>query len=688
MKIVHLLAGGSVLASLAMTAPAFAQDQDSSTAPAPAPVTVSAQKSTSTTDSTAQDAGRVIVVTATPFGHATDETPSIPARVDSEQIRRAGGASIAGALANVPGVSASGFAQGASRPIIRGMDSNRVRLLEDGTSISDVSDIGPDHGTPIDPLSARSIEVVRGAATLRYGSQAIGGVINVLNDRVPMSLPTAPLNVEATGSYGTVNDSYEGSGLADAKVGNLALHADGYYRHTGDYDTPLGKQDNSFFKGWGGSVGGSYFLDSGSHFGLAVTHYDAQYGIPSDTTYIDMRQTKLITRDVIELGGLFKSFNFDGSYGDYQHQEKNPDGSVNTTFKNKEYNGRGELLLNSLGAITNTAIGVEYQHRDFSAIGEDSSYLNPATSQNIAGYVFTEIALADKLHLEASGRIESVDVTGTPASGEYTERNYTPVSGAVGLLYTVADGVKLGFTASSTGRAPALTELFARGGHDGPQTYETGDPNLKMERANGLELSLRVNRGPFRFEGSVYSTWFKNYIYGDLTGRTCSDDGVCVEGNSEELREVFYRQQGAHFRGLEGQASLDLVKDEKGTLTAHVLADYTRATLDDGNNVPRIAPYRVGGGMDWTSATYDAGISLTHYGRQNEYGAFDTATPGYNNLNMHLSLRPFKAHPGVEFSIVGDNLTNDVQRYATAFNKDQVISPGRTVRLVARIATF
>jgi iron complex outermembrane receptor protein len=195
-----------------------------------------------------------IVVTATPFGHTIDDTPTVSARVDSDQIARAGGASIADALRDMPGVSATGFAAGASRPIIRGMDSNRVRLLEDGTSSSDVSDIGPDHGIPIDPLSARSIEVVRGAATLRYGSQAIGGVVNTINNRVPMTLPTEAISAEASTSYTTVNKGVETAALVDGKAGQLALHADGFWRTTDNYDTPLGTQQNSWFNGWGGSV--------------------------------------------------------------------------------------------------------------------------------------------------------------------------------------------------------------------------------------------------------------------------------------------------------------------------------------------------------------------------------------------------------------------------------------------------
>jgi iron complex outermembrane receptor protein len=631
-----------------------------------------------------------IIVTATPFRHTADETPAISARVDAQQIRAAGGASVADALRDIPGVAATGFAAGASRPIIRGMDSNRVRMLEDGTSASDVSDIGPDHGIPIDPLAARSIEVVRGAATLRYGSQAIGGVVNTINNRVPTSLSKDPVSAEANLAYGSVANALETSALADVKLGNVALHADGFRRHQGDYDTPEGTQTNSFFRGKGGALGGSYFLPDGdSHVGLAVVHYDAKYGIPAGDTYIDMAQTKLMSRNSIALGkGLLKTLTLDGSYADYQHSERDSQGVAVATFKNREVNLRGEMLLNAIGAIRNTALGVEYQHRNFSALGEASDYLSPATSQNLAAYVFSEMELTPKLHLEGSARVEQVRVTGTPLSGDFTRRSYTPASGALGLLYTLADGVKLGTTISTTGRAPALTELFARGGHDGPMTYETGSADLKVERAKAIEASLRVHRGPFRFEGSLYSTWFNNYIYGALSGRTCDDAGTCTSDPDGELRELFYTQGGAHFRGAEAEASYDVLRVDAGTLRVKLMGDLTRATLDGGGNVPRIPPYRFGGGLNWAGKQAQAGFTLTHYGRQNDFGAYDTATPSYNALNAQVSWQPLRSMPGLELSVIGQNLTNDVQHMATAFNKDTVVMPGRSVRLTLRMATF
>lgn len=667
MKNASLLASISILAALSGALPAQAQSADEDAS------------ATGNPD---------IVVTATPFSHTALETPAIPVKIDADQIRRTGGASIADSLQNVPGISSSGFAQGASRPIIRGMDSNRVRLLENGTSISDVSDIGPDHGTPIDPLSARSIEVVRGAATLRYGSQAIGGVINVLNDRVPMRHAQDPLRGEFGASYATVNDAAEVSGLVDARAGAVALHADGFYRHTGDYETPLGLQTNSFFKGWGGALGGSVFTPGNSHVGLAVIHYDADYGIPAEEAFITMRQTKLITRSVFNLGSGDEELHIDGSWADYQHSEVEPDGTLATTFKNREGNLRGELLLGGIGPVTNLALGGEYQHRDFSALGDGADYLQPATSRNLAAYVFAEVKLSERVHVEGSARVERVRVTGTPASGTFTRREYTPLSGALGLLFEPTDGIKLGLTASTTARAPALTESFARGGHDGPQTFETGDPDLIPERARAIELSLRVSQGPFEFDGSVYSTSFDNYIYGDLTGRSCEDDGTCVAGPGLPLREVFYRQQGAHFRGVEAEARLDLIKTGTALLRARLMGDYTRATLDDGSNVPRIAPWRIGGGLDYTSSRFDLGASYTRYARQDRFGQFDTPTDGYDALSLHIAWRPFAQHPGIELGVVGQNLTNAVQRQATSFNKDLVVAPGRSIRFTLKVASF
>lgn len=637
-----------------------------------------------------KDSIETVVVTASPVAGNPDRFATITGQVDREQILQSGGSNLADALQDVPGVTGSGFAAGASRPVIRGFDANRVRVLEDGIGSFDVSDIGPDHGVPIDPLSAQSIEVVRGAATLRYGSQAIGGVVNAINNRVPTSLPDQPITGEVTGSYASSSDLGQGSLLFDARSGQWALHGDGFYRVAGNYDTPLGTQENSFFRGDGFSFGSSYFFgkDDGSHVGAALIHYDAKYGIPSDTTFIDMRQTKGMSRSTFAIDeGPLQDLNVDIGYANYTHEEKNPDGTVKSTFQDREYDARAEQIFDAIGPFSNSALGIQIQRRNFSALGEDSSYLFPTLTKTFAGFGFTEIPIGPDIHIQMGTRLENVHIEGTPASNTFTSRDFIPISGAVGVLFDVTDDLNLGLTASSAARAPGQTELFARGGHDGPQTFETGDPNLRIERANSLEGTLRYKTDRLKIEASAWSSWFDNFIYGALTGRTCDGNGVCVAGDANELKELNYTQRAAHFWGFEGKSTYLLWRPQDGALSADLQADYVRATLGDGGNVPRIPPYRLGGGLSWESDRFDAGFLLLYVGRQGNPGAFDTPTPSYISFDANAAWRPFEDHQGIEFDLVGHNLTNDIQRNAVSFNKDDVLMPGRDIRLVVRLAT-
>ncbi|MEY4966696.1 MAG: hypothetical protein RL274_2279 [Pseudomonadota bacterium] len=627
-----------------------------------------------------------VVVTASPIHNSADDLASIPASVDAGQILRSGGATLADALANIPGVSGSGFSSGSSRPIIRGMDASRVRVLEDGTSSSDASDIGPDHGVPIDPLSARRIEVVRGAATLRYGSQAIGGVVNAINNRVPLTLPDAPSG-EVNTAFDSVSDAGQVSLLGEIAAGKFAIHADGFYRGTGDYDTPLGAQANSFFRGDGVSLGSSYFFGDDSRIGAAVVHYDSKYGVPGDTAFIDMRQTKYLLGSSLALGdGLFQTLNINGSYAHYVHHERDPDETVNATFRNKEMDLRAETLLGAIGPLSSAALGIEVQNRQFAAAGHGADFLLPTITQNYAGFVFTEAPLTQTLHMEASARIEQVDVEGTPASNSFARRDFIPVSGALGLLWEAADWLKLGLTGSSTARAPAQSELFARGAHDGPGTFETGNPNLSIERVNSVEGTVRLRFREFSFDGSVYGNWFDNYIYGALTGRECDEAGICGAGPAE-LRELNYRQASAYFRGLESKLGYDIWHTHDGVLKVNAMGDYVRASLSGGGNVPRIPPYRFGGGLSWESDRLDGSFQVMQVGEQDRPGLFDTVTPGYVSVDAQIAWRPVASNPGFELALVGRNLGDEVARNSASFNKDRMVSPGRNIRLVARLAT-
>ncbi len=633
---------------------------------------------------------KTVTVTASPLTDDADALATVVGSVGRDQILREGGANLADALKDMPGVNGSGFAAGASRPVIRGFDANRVRILEDGIGSFDVSDIGPDHGVPIDPLATDQIEVVRGAGTLRYGSQAIGGVVNAINNRVPLDLPDQPFGGEVTGTYGSNGDTGQGSAEVDGRVGQFALHADGFDRRVGDYSIPGGTQANSFDRSDGYSAGGSYFFgdSNSSHIGLAAIHYDSRYGIPSDTSYIDMQQTKGLLRGSFAINqGALRTLNIDGGYATYRHTENDPDGSVITTFKNQEWDTRAEALFGQIGALSRSALGMQVQGRDYSALGADSSYLFPTTTRSAAGFAFTELPLDPSLRLQAGARLEKVSVDGTPASDVAVSRDFTPVSGSLGLVYDVSERLNLGLTLSSAARAPAVTELFARGGHDGPGTFETGDPTLGVERSNSLEGTLRWRGDGMRVEASAWGAHFDNYIYGALNGQFCDDDGNCqsAEDANHDLKQLNYAQTGAHFYGAETKATVPLYRGDAGDFDATLLADTVHATLSDGTPVPRISPYHVGAGLDWKYGNVDAGFLVKYSGARDDVAAFETPTGGYTNVDAQVGWRP-QGTSGLEMLLVAHNLGNTTQRNAVAFNKDDVILPGRDVRLTVRQA--
>jgi iron complex outermembrane receptor protein len=625
-----------------------------------------------------------VVVTASPIAGDPDRFATIVNQISREEVISQGGASLADVLRTTPGVAGTGFAAGASRPVIRGMDAQRVKLVENGLSSSDVSDVGPDHGVPIDPLAAQQIEVVRGAATLRYGSQAIGGVVNVINNRVPLK-PVEGIGGEATAAYDSVASTGEGTASLDAGSGPFAIHVDGFGRRASDYDTPIGRQNNSFFHGNGYSGGGSYFFGDDSRIGAAGTHYEARYGIPSDTTFIHERQNKGVFGSSFKVGeGVFKSLNVDASYADYTHDEIDPDGNVIlSTFKNKEWDGRAEALLGAVGPFSASALGVQLQDRKFQALGEGANYLLPTHTRSGAGFAFVEAPVGE-LDFQGAVRVERVSIDGTPASGAPTKRTFTPVSGSVGFTYEISDAVRVGLTAASAARAPAQTELFARGPHDGPLTFETGDPSLKIERANSLEATVRYKFGSEgHIEASLWGARFSNYIFGALTGRTCDEAGVCAFDSPEELKELNYTQLDATFWGVEVQGSVPLTEVAGGKLSAQVLGDYVRAKFTHGGgNVPRIQPGRIGGGLTWENDSFDASFLALAVGSQNHVGVADLATNSYTSLDAQIGWRPFKTKPSVELLLVGHNLADETIRNATALNKDVVVMPGRDVRVV------
>lgn len=658
--------------------------------------------------------------------------------VPDEDIRHDGGATLGDLLNSKPGITGSSFAPGAaSRPIIRGLDVNRVRIQEEGVAANGASDLGEDHFVPVDPLTAERVEVIRGPATLRFGTQAIGGVVDVSNNRIPTMIPRRGISTELRGSTTSVDRGIDGAVLLDAGGGNVAIHADMFGRRGGDYRVPgypylttpdpaefvnvpqpgnfNGRQPNSSYRTDGGSLGGSYIFSDG-FVGLSVSQQDALYHIPTleaanGNTRIDAKQTKVLSKGEWRApSGVVDAVRYWFGATDYFHAEKGledpADASSDTVhqiFTNREQEGRVEVQLAPFDlrfASLTTAIGVSGGHQKLTAPSPEGAGLwDPNTNRRVAGYIFNEFQFTPDTKAQIAGRIEQVDLSGMgrdiAPDGTITSTavapNFTPVSGSVGVIHNLPWNLVASLTGQYVERAPKPAEIFSGGVHEATGSFDKGNPNLGIESAYSVEAGLRRATGPLRFELTGYLTRFNGFIYRHLTGNMCDEDGVCGAAPAE-LTEAVFSQANATFRGVEFQSQFDVLPVASGMFGIETQFDAVRATFADGTNVPRIPPVRYGGGFYWRDANWLARVNLLHAEAQNNIAiAGETTTPGYNNLRAELTYTMKRAEPlphelsEISMGVVGSNLLNDDIRNHVSFSKDQVLMPGANVRVFARV---
>jgi iron complex outermembrane receptor protein len=628
--------------------------------------------------------------------------------VPGREVIATTGANLADALQNRPGIAASTFTAGASRPIIRGFDNYRVRVQENGIGSHDVSALSEDHAVPIDPNSADRIEVVRGPATLRYGSQAIGGVVNATNGRIPEYIPRGGFGGEVRGAYSSVDRGREGSFKATAGAGNFVAYADGFERDAEDYSTPRGRQANTFVNAQGHALGGS-FVGRDGYMGVSYSRYASIYGIPGgeaaeDRKRIDLERTQWQSRGEWRANAAgIEAVRYWFGHTIYGHDElKTHDGEdeVGSRFTNRETEGRVEVQHSPLRMVLGElrgAIGVQIGNRRMEGRSfEGDSLLEPTRSRSTAVYLFEELQLTRQLRLQGAVRYEhtthsgtGLDLTDPTAPLTVTgDRTFKPVSTSAGVLYDLPAGVVMRATAQFTQRAPDAAELFSKGLHEATGTFEIGNPFLRIERAQTFELGLRRAVGAFRFDASVYHTRFDGFIFKRLTGRGCGEDiGSC--GVEDELRELRFDQRDATFQGAELIGQLDVTRVWTGWFGVEGQYDFVHARFANGENVPRIPPHRLGGGVYWRDANWLAKVNVLHAFSQDRIGLGETATDGYTLLGAELSytqrLRGNLNVPEVTIGIKGDNLLNDDVRNHVSFKKDEVLLPGANVRLFGRI---
>lgn len=643
----------------------------------------------------------------------------VPVTVVTESdIEMSPAANVGDLLFTRPGITSTTFAPGsASRPVIRGLDNYRVRIQENGIGVHDLSTLGEDHAVPLDPLAIEQVEVIRGPATLRWGSQAIGGVVNAINNRIPSFQPPSGVKGELRGGLSSVDRGRDGVASIDAAHGNFALHVDGFARESDDYRIPGGRQKNTAARSHGGALGGSVFFDGG-FAGLSVSHIDSDYHVPGEEqaeagTHIDLRQTKISAKGEFTPGNaLFDRLRYWFGYTDYKHDEIGDEGGgpeVLATFKNREHEGRIEAerrrSTSALGEHSG-ALGFQFGNQKISTHGHEGELLAPADARRFAGYVFEELAMAGGRRVQVAGRVEHVNVKGTgsifpddPVNGfvymgvdpdEFAaSRNFLPVSGSIGFLQDLPGGLIASLTLQHVERAPEATELFSKGAHHASHTFEIGNPNLKIEAANSIEIGLKKPQGPLRFDATAYYTRYRNFIYKRLTGIECGhefDECTVPPAPDAEFDQVFFDQRGATFYGVEIASQIDVAPLAGGMFGVDGQYDFVHAKFNDGSYVPRIPPHRLGGGLFWRNDHWFAHVSLLHAFAQNKIAAEETPTGSYNLLRAELSYRKsLENGRSVTLGLVGDNLLNERIRNHVSFNKDEVLLPGLNVRGFAKV---
>ncbi|WP_336981967.1 TonB-dependent receptor [Altererythrobacter fulvus] len=642
----------------------------------------------------------------------------------TELQRNLGAGTLGDVLEKVPGVSSTSFAPGVSRPVLRGFTGERVRVLTDGIGSIDAASTSADHAVTIDPLLTDRIEVLRGPAVLLYGSQAIGGAVNVIGKRIPPRVPDEALHVDALAAVDTAADRREIGSSVDVPLGsNVAFHVDGSWRKSGDVQVPgyvasdslradmlaaadeeeeeghldeaaelrdgantRGKIPNSQTETT--SLGtGIAFFSGDSNLGLSFGYYDTNYGIPGlpgvghvheheeggeeeaaaaeeGPVTIGMKQYRVDLRGALDLGdGFFDSLQTRWGWSDYTHTEFEG-GETGTRFDVTGIEGRLELIQSQRGGWGGS-LGAQYGHQNFEAVGEEA-FVPPSKTDSFALFTVQELDF-DPVELEVGGRYERTDID-VETLGE--TRGFDTFSGALGLSYAVTPGLRLGINGSRAERAPSVQELFADGPHVATQQYEVGNADLTKEGAWGLEAYLRGTVGGATVSFSVYQNWFDGFIFLAETGT--EEDGLPVYR--------FLQQDADHF-GIEGEISAPIYESDGFKLLADLRGDYVRATLADGTAVPRIPPLSLTGALEAHIGDFDARAEVEWNDKQDRLAPLETPTGSFAFTNLSFAWHPLTGKDNLTFMLQADNIFDVEGRRHASFTKDFVPLTGRNFRL-------
>ncbi|MEZ6024125.1 MAG: TonB-dependent receptor [Hyphomonadaceae bacterium] len=588
-----------------------------------------------------------------------------------------------------PGIATTFFGAGASRPIIRGLGEDRVRVLQNGIGAIDASTASPDHAVTSDGLDAERIEVLRGSAALAYGGNAIGGVVNVIDQSIPTrAIDGVTANLLA--AYSTVDEGTQGDANVGFGGGGLNFRVSAAVRETDPYDTPIGEALNQWTDMRSYGAGASVVRGWG-FVGLAVKQVDDEYGLlPEDPMepggHIELEQTRIESRGDFRVNwGPFNRLDYGLQHSDYEHTEFEGDGAPGTTFFSEGYEARLEAH-HGAGQLDG-AIGLQFSDVDFEAIGEEAFI--SATNTQDSGLFAVERLDFGGWGLEGGVRFEQREIDNATFGG----RDFDNVSGSAGVFVRPAQNWFLGATVAHTERAPTAIELFADGPHLATANYEVGDPTMDQETALSFEASARYDSGPLRFEVNLYRMNFDNYIAlverGDVwwvdedtdTDGFAADEASAPIGADEVLPVFQFIQQDATFTGGEISATARLFEAGGFTFTGDVAFDLVNAKFDGGGHPPRIPPQSLTLGLTAENPFLRGRVEVVDTGEQDRLAAFETPTDDFTFLNASLSWRPQGDDSAWSIRLDGRNLTDELGRVHSSFLKDELPLPGRNVRL-------
>jgi len=621
-----------------------------------------------------------VVVTADPFGSQENATILSPARVLSgDALRDKIGGSLGDTLMQEPGIHSSGFSTGSSRPIIRGLEGPRVKILQNGMSNGDLSAISNDHAVGESSLSAQQIEILRGPATLLYGSGAIGGAINIVNGRIPTRLEERPTG-EAELRASSVDSGGAFAFNADRAIGNIGLHVDGSLLRAGNYRIPVkssdepdgdtGRLNHSGNRENNLGVGAS-MIQSWGYVGASVSQIDKLYGIRGRhySSKIDLLQNRFDIDSLIR--SPFEGFDalrIKLGQSDYRHTELDEGGDPHVKFTNRSLESRVELSHQPVAGWRGR-FGMQTDGSTVQALNLEDSGMStvPRTRSNSTAAFIVEETDIGSVRLNAGARIEQV---GRRPNGN-TNRNFTLGSASFGALWGFTPGYALGSTLSLAQRAPTAEELFSGGAHHPTETYDRGDPNLGKETSRNIDVSIQKTEDRLRWKGNLFQNRVNNFVYGLLDGSETETE----PGSGEFLNNRFFRQANATIRGYELDVSYNLY--EYGWF-GRAFADDSRGTLDNLGYLPLQPVMRVGTTVGYQDATWRSTLSILNASAQSRLASTEeNKAPGYTRVDANISWRQRIGEDELTWFASARNLLNEEIRLSTSLLKDYVPQPGR-----------